>query len=92
MALVAVDPLDARQFGSIQRTVGHAHVLGCHGVTAIGGHCPTLSLFVPVHTLNFGLKAGVFVQIELFPNSAAVRKDLRGVCVFFFGNKIQFFA
>src|SRR5262249_27573624 len=89
VALVRLDSPDARQLGSVERTVRHHHETSPHAVAAVGRDDPARGIVVPAHLRHFRLEAGVAVEIVLPPDRPAVRQDLRGASVFLRGHVLE---
>ena len=76
MALEALDARNAGQLGPVQRTVRLDDEAGLHRVAAIGADDPARRGLVPVEAGDFGLEAGVAVEIEVPADGAAMLEDL----------------
>ena len=81
VALVGLDALDAGQFRSVQRSVGHDDEAGRHAVATVGVQHPAQGFFIPLHVGHLGLEAGVAVEVVLAPYGFGVLEDFRGEAV-----------
>ena len=76
-----LDAGNARQLGTVQRTIRHADEAGAHAVAAVGLDDPARLGLVPAHAVHLGLEAGVVVEPVVAADPLAVGQDLRRVTV-----------
>ncbi len=77
-----VDAGNAGQLGLGLVPVGHGYELGAHFVAPVGSDDPAGSRGFPTDLVHIGLQARVAVQVVVFGDAAAVRKDLGALGVF----------
>src|SRR6202011_5329014 len=82
-AFEILEAWDAGQLRRAERTIRHHDELRLDRVAAMGMYDPARDLFIPTHLRDFGLEAGVFVEIEGLGDSLAMRENFRAARVFF---------
>ena len=90
VAFKLLDTRYAGEFGAIQRAVGHDDKARAHGIAPIGLDLPAPQVFVPVHTGDLRLQAGVLIQVIVACNVLTVRKNFRALSIFFGWHNAEF--
>ena len=72
-----LDPRNTRQFRTVQRAVGHDHILRRETVAAIGVNLPAPMILVPVQAGDFCAQKGIAVKVVVAGDTAGMLKNLR---------------
>src|SRR5262249_41460549 len=76
VSLECRNSFDAGKFRLLQVSVGHRDEPRAHRVTVGGRDDPSRKGPIPTDLMDLGLKARVAIQIVVFGDASAVRKDL----------------